>query len=210
MSSERPPPLVIRLRVEGFSLSDANRIMDTQLGILLSSPDICIVSAELVPQCDRAYKMKILREATQDALNSLIRDEVLTHVQLWVIRDSTVDSCELDFPFAVTITIHCHWPPSPSQPSYATTSDIHIGVAGPLETQNALRAAILPHIQTNTTGRFAGLPGDLLFRPFVFRQSLRMVVALGGLSECGKSTFGVEVDTGFGGRGRREKIAYVM
>ncbi|KAJ7484367.1 hypothetical protein FB451DRAFT_82712 [Mycena latifolia] len=75
-----------------------------------------------------------------------------------------------------------------------------------LEIQNHLRRLIAEAFPQ----RLMGLSGDMMFKPFIHRQSLKMVVALGGLSESGKSSMGSIVDTKFGEAGRREKFAYLF
>lgn len=75
-----------------------------------------------------------------------------------------------------------------------------------LEIQSHLRAIISQF----SPKRLTGLSSDMMFKPFVHRQSLKVVVALGGLSECGKSTMGAAIDVMFGARGRREKFGSVL
>ncbi|KAJ7651994.1 hypothetical protein DFH06DRAFT_1134561 [Mycena polygramma] len=74
------------------------------------------------------------------------------------------------------------------------------------ETQDVLRSIIREHISL----RLTGLSGDMMFKPYLHRQRLRLVVALGGLSECGKSSMGGYIDTQFGQQGRREKFGYLF
>jgi hypothetical protein len=71
-----------------------------------------------------------------------------------------------------------------------------------LEVQDAFRAILRKHAPRKTLG----LSADMRLQPYVHRQNLRMVVAIGGLSECGKSTVGKEVDTILSDSGRREKL----
>jgi hypothetical protein len=71
-----------------------------------------------------------------------------------------------------------------------------------LEVQDAFRAILRKHAPR----KMLGLSGDMRLQPYVHRQNLRTVVAIGGLSECGKYTVGKEVDTILGDSGRREKL----
>ncbi|KAJ6532779.1 hypothetical protein DFH09DRAFT_134264 [Mycena vulgaris] len=75
-----------------------------------------------------------------------------------------------------------------------------------LEVQNHLRSLIFDAFPRPLTG----VSGDMMFKPFLHRQRLQTVVALGGLSECGKSSMGRIVDTKFGEAGRREKFGYLF
>ncbi|KAF8215662.1 hypothetical protein K438DRAFT_1954369 [Mycena galopus ATCC 62051] len=66
-----------------------------------------------------------------------------------------------------------------------------------LEVQNTWRSLL----GNRAPRRLAGLSGDMMFKPYLHRQRLRIVVALGGLSECGKSTMGGLIETEFGQQG---------
>ena len=70
--------------------------------------------------------------------------------------------------------------------------------------QNQIRAIIARHIPLGL--KFLGISPDMCFKPFIHRQKLDVIVALGGLSECGKSTIGGAIERMYGQRGRREKI----
>jgi hypothetical protein len=72
-----------------------------------------------------------------------------------------------------------------------------------LEVQDDLRRVLIEH----SPRKLLGLSSDMHMRSFINRQKLRAVVALGGMSECGKSTIGKEVDMLMGEQGRREKFA---
>ncbi|KAJ7811961.1 hypothetical protein B0H14DRAFT_3479287 [Mycena olivaceomarginata] len=61
-----------------------------------------------------------------------------------------------------------------------------------LQRQNTLRALILSHLLPSTR-RLTGLSDGMQVTPY--RQRLRFVLALGGLSECAKSPLGARVDT---------------
>jgi hypothetical protein len=71
-----------------------------------------------------------------------------------------------------------------------------------LEVQNDVRRILARYCPP----KLLGLSADMMMQPFVHRNKLRAVIALGGLSECGKSMLGREIDTVLRERGRREKL----
>ncbi|KAJ7471842.1 hypothetical protein FB451DRAFT_309011 [Mycena latifolia] len=225
----------ISLYTSAFSLSQANELLDTHINILPFSPDLIrmnCVSQQLYPtnpptapivpseqidsnNIDHAFKARAAQIAIHLAARKLVI--IKNGAKAWPApSNASMDASANDIHIAI---INSHWE------APATMTDANTRAISPdmlqswssefivdattktvLETQNVLRKIIGQHV----SGRLTGLSGDMMFKPYLHRQKLRAVIALGGLSECGKSSMGGLVDTQFGQQGRREKFAYLL
>ncbi|KAJ7443897.1 hypothetical protein B0H11DRAFT_2291384 [Mycena galericulata] len=225
----------ISLYTTAPSLSRANAILDTHINILPFSPDLIrmncalqqlhpahpptapIVSSDQIDPDNRidalaaranhiavhvaAGKLVVIKNGARawPALNEARDTSHDVHI---VITNHEWKSVEIENamnsnPAAISHDMLRAWPSEFIIDATAKTI---------MEVQNILRSLIGKHVSR----RLTGLSGDMMFKPYLHRQRLRVVVAFGGLSECGKSSMGGLVDTEFGQEGRREKIAYLF
>lgn len=227
---------LIALYTNSPDLSVANELLDTQMGILPYSIDIlrlgCILETRVEPlehlqsNDDAGLDDDLSRLAERSALAVKVKGEgkvviIKNGNMVWraisaPIRNALpMEDVHIIFNFteadgsspsmkgssnslAVSAALLSSWPRE------------HVINVGPnssvLTIQNEFRAIILKH----SPGRLTGLTPGLTFKPWIHGQSLGVIVAFGGLSECGKSTFGGVVDRIFGSQGRRMKIGYVV
>ncbi|KAJ7842184.1 hypothetical protein B0H14DRAFT_3868920 [Mycena olivaceomarginata] len=178
-----PPPMAtISLYTTAPSPAQADEILDTHISILPFSPDLVRLNGALQQP-----------------------NPTLPPTASRLIRPSCLRTCRGFCGSGGTDSGH-----EPSPPPHSTPGPHLILDATPqtvLQLQNTLRALIRSHLPPSTR-RLTGLSDDMQFTPYLHRQRLRFVLALGGLSECAESTLAARVDThshesGLG-RGARE------
>jgi hypothetical protein len=225
----------ISLYTTAATTSEADLLLDTHINILPSSPDIIRFQCALragslkhdvhgpifagentlldVHDALPAYLSRITAIVTQRALGRLVL--VKNGSTAWRTHLNG-DSRKEDAVEDVQILFHGSGLDSTSNEdrNHLRISDLAaqqwldkytIRTAGRsvLEVQDDLRRILIEH----SPRKLLGLSSDMHMRPFINRQELHAVIALGGMSECGKSTIGKEVDTLLGEKGRREKFA---
>ncbi|KAJ7073424.1 hypothetical protein B0H15DRAFT_62028 [Mycena belliarum] len=222
----------ISLYTNALSLSQANAILDTHINILPFSSDLIrvncasqkfdpnhpstapIVPSELIDSADVA-----------DALQARA-DRITAHLgagKLVVIKNGgkawSTHSLDAFQNGIHIVVVNARWEAaetpmdtntraiSPDMlQSWPSQFIVDATAKTVMEVQNMLRDIIGRHAPR----RLLGLSSDMMFKPYLHRQALRAVVALGGLSECGKSSMGALIDTRFGQKGRREKFGYLL
>jgi hypothetical protein len=225
----------ISLYTTAATTSEADLLLDTHINILPSSPDIIRFQCALRARSSKhdlhgpifagentlldvhdalpAYLCRITAIVTQRALGRLVL--VKNGSTAWRTHLDG-DSRKEDAVEDVQILFHGSGLDSTSNEdrNHLRISDLAaqqwlgkytIRTAGRsvLEVQDDLRRILIEH----SPRKLLGLSSDMHMRPFINRQELHAVIALGGMSECGKSTIGKEVDTLLGEKGRREKFA---
>ncbi|KAJ6501469.1 hypothetical protein C8R47DRAFT_227982 [Mycena vitilis] len=229
---------LISLYTTAPSLTQANAVLDTHINILPFSPDLIRVNcasqqlspARHPPTTPIVSSEKIESSAFSDALAA--RDaniaKYLAAGKIVVVKNGSKawpapSHASLDRQsqckdmHIVIINSQWHSAKTPEDTNdRAISSDmleswslrfvVDATAKTVLETQDVLRSIIREHV----TSRIVGLSGDMMCKPYLHRQRLRVVVALGGLSECGKSSMGGYIDTQFGQHGRREKFGYLF
>ncbi|KAJ7750350.1 hypothetical protein B0H16DRAFT_1550399 [Mycena metata] len=221
------------------TLSEANLVLDTQINLLPFSPDLIRVNCAGQRKSNHGNLPATAPLVLSDQLNSVNshsawidrQNEInagLGTGQLVVIKNGQkvwpASHYRLGFKDAKEIHIvimNSNWKqldPPPNDPNARVVSP-DILQSWPaeciidstnkmvLEIQNAFRMIIAKHLSPR---RLTGLSADMMFKPYLHRQKLRVVIALGGLSECGKSSMGAFIDSHFGQQGRREKIGYLL
>lgn len=225
----------ISLYTTAVSLSQGNATLDTHINILPFSPDLIrlncasqqlrpahpltapIVSSDLIDSDDlaKAFEARASQIAVHVAAGKLV--VIKNGTKAWPAPlNVTLDTESNDIHIVIVERESAEIPNGTESNSRAISHDmleswpsefvIDATTKTIMEVQNILRSLIGKHVSR----RLAGLSGDMMFKPYLHRQRLRVVVAFGGLSECGKSTMGGLVDTEFGQAGRREKFAYVI
>ncbi|KAJ7222549.1 hypothetical protein GGX14DRAFT_664158 [Mycena pura] len=226
---------LISLYTTAPSLSQANTVLDTHVNILPFSPDLVRVncasqqlSPAHLPTAPIVSSGEIQSSPFTEALAARAAKvaEYLAAGKLVVVKNgsrawrapsnTSLDNQSKEIHIVI---INSHWESAETSKdindrsissdmleSWPSRFVIDATAKTVIETQDVVRSIIREHLSS----RPIGLSGDMMFKPYLHRQRLRVVVALGGLSECGKSSMGGYIDTQFGQQGRREKFAYLF
>ncbi|KAJ7705100.1 hypothetical protein B0H16DRAFT_704572 [Mycena metata] len=220
------------------ALSEADLVLDTQINLLPFSPQLIRMSCasqQLYP--DRPATAPIVptpQIGSADLTSALLAraGQIAVHLaagkvvvikngdKIWPStrksRSSPSDSDDIHIVFTDSNWKSAETPSDTNLNARAVSLDIlqswpsefviDVTTNTVLETQNILRRIIGKYIPR----RLVGLSADMMFKPYLHRQRLRVVIALGGLSECGKSSMGSFIGTQFSQQGRREKFAYLL
>ncbi|KAJ7159824.1 hypothetical protein C8R43DRAFT_345596 [Mycena crocata] len=224
---------VISLYTTAFSLAQANMVLDTHINILPFSPDLIRMNcasqqlndpahpptAPILPslQLDSGYHNKAFEARAERIAAHVAAGKVVVvknGAKVWTHLSPDVNPDDMHVVIMNSVWEHAETSNDANEravsqgmlQSWPLQFVLDATNKAVMEVQNALRDLIRSHIHW----RLTGLSGDVMFKPYVHRQKLRVVVALGGLSECGKSSMGGLIDTGFGQQGRREKFAYLL